>query len=48
MLATSGANRCTAMELLGHLQISLTMEVYSQVARSLEAEAAAKVNELLG
>ncbi len=37
-----------AMEILGHSQIRLTMEVYTHVASELQRDAAARVQDLLG
>ncbi len=36
------------MEILGHSQISLTMDTYSHVIDELQNEAAAKIDALLG
>ncbi len=36
------------MEILGHSQIRLTMEVYTHVASELQRDAAARVQDLLG
>lgn len=35
------------MELMGHSQMSLTMEIYTHVAPELAREAAAKIDDIL-
>lgn len=48
LLAAQGVNPRVAMELLGHSQLSLTMEVYTHVAPELAREAAAGIDRALG
>ena len=47
LLAAQGVHPRVAMELLGHSQISLTMEIYTHVAPELAREAAGKIDEIL-
>jgi integrase len=48
LLLAQGVDPRTIMETLGHSQISLTMNTYSHVLPALQAEAAAKVDAVLG
>ena len=48
LLAAQGIHPRTAMELLGHSQLSLTIDVYSHVAPELAREAAMKIGAVLG
>ena len=44
---TPAANTDTVMEILGHSQISLTMNTYSHVLPALQVQAARRLNPLL-
>ena len=48
LLAAQGVHPRVAMELLGHSQLSLTVDVYSHVAPELARVAAARIGEILG
>ncbi|MDP9343717.1 MAG: site-specific integrase [Actinomycetota bacterium] len=48
LLAAQGVHPRVAMEILGHSQIRLTMEVYTHVASELQREATGRVQDLLG
>ena len=48
LLAAQGVNPRVAMELLGHSQLSLTLEVYTHVAPELARDAAARIDRALG
>ena len=48
LLLAQGVDPRTIMETLGHSQISLTMNTYSHVLPALQADAAAKMNAILG
>jgi integrase len=48
LLLAQGVHPRVVMEILGHSQISLTMNTYSHVIPSLQVEAAARMEELLG
>jgi integrase len=48
LLAAQGVHPRVAMEILGHSQIRLTMEIYTHVASELQRDATARVEELLG
>jgi integrase len=47
LLAAQGVHPRVAMEILGHSQISLTMNVYTHVATTLQREATTLVQDLL-
>ena len=47
MLAAQGVHPRVAMELMGHSQISLTMQVYTHIAPELAKEAAGKIDAAL-
>lgn len=48
LLLAQGVDPRTIMETLGHSQISLTLNTYSHVLPALQAEAAIKMNAILG
>ena len=48
LLLVQAVHPRTVMEILGHSQISLTMNVYSHIMPSVMAEAAGKVEDLIG
>lgn len=48
LLAAKGVHPRVAMELLGHSNIGLTMEIYTHVAPELAKEAAAQIDAILG
>lgn len=48
LLAAQGVHPRVAMELMGHSQLSLTMEIYTHVAPELAREAAEKIDRALG
>ncbi len=48
LLLVQGVHPRVVMEILGHSQISLTMNTYSHVIPTLQEEAARKMNKLLG
>lgn len=48
LLLTQDVNPRVVMEMLGHSQISLTLNTYSHVLPSLQADAAKRLDELLG
>lgn len=48
LLAAQGVHPRVAMELMGHSQLSVTMQVYTHVAPELAREAADKIDALLG
>jgi integrase len=48
LLAAQGVHPRAAMELMGHSQIDLTMEMYTHVAPELAHEAASKIGDILG
>ena len=48
LLLAQGVDPRTIMETLGHSQISLTLNTYTHVLKSLQVEAAAKMNAILG
>ena len=48
LLLAEGVHPKVVQERLGHSQVSVTLDVYSHVAPSLQVEAAAKVEALLG
>ena len=48
LLLAQGVDPRTIMETLGHSQISLTMNTYSHVLPALQADAAHRMNLLLG
>ena len=48
LLLTQGVHPRVVMETLGHSQISLTLDTYSHVLPSLQAEAAHRMQEALG
>jgi integrase len=48
LLLAQGVDPRTIMETLGHSQISLTLNTYSHVLPTLQAEAATKMNAILG
>jgi integrase len=48
LLLAQGVDPRTIMETLGHSQISLTMNTYTHVLKTLQAEAAAKMDAILG
>ena len=48
LLLAEGVHPKVVQERLGHSQVSVTLDVYSHVAPSLQVEAAAKVDALLG
>ena len=48
LLLAMGVDPRTIMQTLGHSQISLTMNTYAHVLPALQAEAAAKMNTILG
>ena len=47
LLLAQGVHPRVVMEILGHSQISLTMDTYSHVIPELQKDAAAKMDELL-
>lgn len=47
LLLAQGAHPRVVMELLGHSQISLTMNTYSHVIPALQREAADRMNAIL-
>jgi integrase len=47
LLLAQGVDPRTIMETLGHSQISLTLNTYSHVLPSLQADAAAKIDAIL-
>jgi integrase len=47
LLLAQGVDPRTIMETLGHSQISLTLNTYTHVLPALQAEAAAKLDEIL-
>lgn len=47
LLLVQGASPRVVMEMLGHSQISLTMNTYSQVIPAMQGEAASKLESLL-
>ncbi len=47
LLAAQGVHPRVAMELMGHSQIGLTMEIYTHVAPELAHEAASKIDDIL-
>ena len=48
LLLAMGVDPRTIMHTLGHSQISLTLNTYTHVLGSLQIEAAAKMNAILG
>jgi len=48
LLLAQGVDPRTIMETLGHSQISLTLNTYSHVLPALQAEAAKKIDVILG
>jgi site-specific recombinase XerD len=48
LLLVQGADPRTIMKTLGHSQISLTLNTYSHVLPALQADAAAKLDAILG
>lgn len=48
LLLPQGVHPRVVMETLGHSQISLTLDTYSHVLPALGAEAAAKMDSLVG
>ena len=48
LLLAQGVHPRVVMEILGHSQIKLTMDTYSHVVPSLQRDAAAKIDALLG
>ncbi len=48
LLIAQGVHPRTIMEILGHSQISLTMNTYSHVIQSLQTEAAEKLDGIIG
>jgi integrase len=48
LLLAQGVNPRVVMETLGHSQVSLTPNTYSHVLPSLQKDAAAKINAILG
>jgi integrase len=48
LLLAQGVDPRTIMETLGHSQVSLTLDTYSHVLPALQAEAAAKMDAVLG
>ena len=48
LLLAMGVDPRTIMHTLGHCQISLTLNTYTHVLGSLQVEAAAKMNAILG
>lgn len=47
LLLAQGVNPRVVMEVLGHSQVTLTLDTYSHVMPSLGREAASRMNELL-
>lgn len=47
LLIAQGVHPRVVMEILGHSQISLTMNTYGHVTHALQRDAAAQVNALL-
>ena len=47
ILLTMGIHPKVVQELLGHSQISMTMDIYSHVLPSMQEEAMGKVNDVL-
>ena len=47
LLAAQGVHPRVAMELMGHSQLSVTMQVYTHVAPELAREAADQIDALL-
>jgi integrase len=47
LLLVQGVHPRVVMEILGHSQISLTMNTYSHVVPALQKEAASRMDELL-
>jgi integrase len=47
LLLVQGIHPRVVMEILGHSQISLTMNTYSHVSPTLQKEAASRMDELL-
>ncbi len=48
LMMTQGVHPRVIMEILGHSQISLTMNTYSHVIDELRHEAAAQIDAVLG
>jgi Phage integrase family len=48
LLLAQGVNPRVVMETLGHSQVSLTLNTYSHVLPSLQQDAAARINKVLG
>jgi integrase len=48
LLLAQGVHARVVMETVGHSQISLTLDTYSHVLRALGAEAATKMDFLIG
>jgi integrase len=48
LLLAAGVHPKVVQERLGHSQIGVTMDTYSHVLPSMQREAAAKLDELLG
>ncbi len=48
MLLTMGVHPKVVQELLGHNQISMTMDIYSHVLPTMQKEAMGKMNDALG
>lgn len=48
LMLTEGINPRVVMEMLGHSQVSLTLDTYSHVLPSMQDEAAARMDAALG
>ena len=48
LLIAQGAHPRVVMETLGHSQVSITMDLYSHVTATMQAEAAAKMDAVIG
>ena len=48
LLLAQGVDPRTIMEILGHSQITLTLNTYAHVLPALQADAAAKLDAILG
>jgi integrase len=48
LLLVQGVQPRVVMEILGHSQISITMDTYSHVMPTLQQDAASRMNALLG
>jgi len=47
MLLSVGVHPKVVQEILGHSQISMTMDIYSHVLPTMQAEAVSKLNAVL-